>query len=224
MINYLTIDNLKVSLEESFDDEGMTNRCVGEAHSGLHILNIREILFTLQDQTFLLLTLEDVGAVTNLHGLFAVVVEAIEVEQSDLLSLIKKRFHSLEGIAICDQLRILGYINLLASFEVGKTFVLTLLRVPERPIQHIISLVTELMVGVSHNRFRDLSSFLTIHIITVIKVSGAGMTVLVVVWEHLTYLPEDLEAISGCSIGTDNRAYKEWGDLTREVTIWIARG
>ena len=42
--------------------------------------------------------------------------------------------------------------------------------------------------------------------------------------EHLTHLPEDLEAIRGCSIGTGNGTYKEWGYLTREVAIRVARG
>ena len=80
------------------------------------------------------------------------------------------------------------------------------------------------MVGVSHDRFGNLTLFLTIHIVTVLKVSGTGLTVIIVVREHLTNLPEDLEAIGGCSIGTGNGPYKEGGHLTREVAIRVARG
>jgi hypothetical protein len=80
------------------------------------------------------------------------------------------------------------------------------------------------MVGVSHERFGNLTLFLAVHIITVLKVCGAGLTVIVVVWEHLANLPEDFEAIGGCSIGTGNRTYEKWGYLTREIAIGVTGG
>jgi hypothetical protein len=76
----------------------------------------------------------------------------------------------------------------------------------------------------SHYRFGNLTLLLAIHIITILKVSGTGLTVIVVVREHLPYLPEDLETVSGCTVGTRNGTNEKGRDLPREVAVGIARG
>ena len=126
MIDHFAVDDLDIPLEKSFNDKCVTNGGVGEAHGGLHILNICEVLFTLKDRTILLLTLKNVSTVTYFHSFLTVVVETVEVEQCDLLPLFQQGSHPLQSLTVRNQLCVLGYINLLSTFEVRETFILTL--------------------------------------------------------------------------------------------------
>ena len=201
MINHLTINHLKVSLQKSLNYKSMTNRCMCKAHGRLHILDIRKILFGHQNRTLLLLALQNVGAIADLHRLLTIVVETIKIQECKLLALVNQGFHPLESLTVSDQPRVLGNVNLLTSFEVGKSLILSLFSVPVCPVKHVVSFVTEFTIRMSHHGFGDLSHFFTIHVITILEVSFAGLTTIIVMREHFSNLPEDFQTVRGCAAG-----------------------
>ena len=93
MVDQVAIHHLQVTLEQGLHHEGMTYGGICKIPCGLHIPNVGEILLGAEDRPFLLLTLQDIGTVTNLHGFLIIIIKTVEVQQSDLLTLIQQELH-----------------------------------------------------------------------------------------------------------------------------------
>lgn len=121
------------------------------------------------------------------------------------------------------QFSILRNINLLSSFEVRKFFILSLFTIPVRPIKHVVGLVTKLTIRMSYHGFWDLSHFFTIHIITIMEVSFAGLTTIIVMREHFSNLLEDFQTVRGCAVRTCNGSNIKRRDPLSESAVRISR-
>jgi hypothetical protein len=166
----------------------VTNLHKGGVDEVLEALDIQKIFRGKLWRDLVLFTFIHVSVVLLHHRALLVVIASVEVDKGDLLAFVNKRFQVLKRIGAINELGVFGKIDLLASFNIAKREVFSLLLVKVSKITGIFMLIPNTLAGMTHQVLG--AGLLRIVEVSPLEIIGVGLASVIVARINLATLPE----------------------------------